>query len=412
MKIRRINSLASLDLRDYVQRVPDVQLPFGALAYTDFTKDNRIRRISTTARELNGLTYEYGSQSISNGTGPYVPANDRTSVLNGEVAYTFEFTDARILGLRVPSASRNLAFGSNNFGGSSWTRTNMTVSSVASPNTATSATRVTATANNASVTQARTGISATRRFFVFARSATSANVTMHMTLNNFSTVQSFNVTRTWTQFGLTATQATPTLGIRLPDSGTSVDLWAADYETGSAAIDTSEVLINTTIAGSATLNSSSVSYSLPEFLPDDVTPRKEATIYHEVFPRRGGGTTSVAVNCELNQSFGGELFIAVSDNDITLTGSDFYGDAIDYLTILNDDVCRISILYTRATQELFVMINDELIGPYVMGFPVSVSHLGNSVTGDRAQHYIRKIGLWERVLQIGELRALWNGYAE
>lgn len=412
MKIRRINSLASLDLRDYVQRVPDVQLPFGALAYADFTKDNRVRRISTTARELNGLEYEYGLPLISNGTGPYVPANDRTSVLNGEVAYKFEIDSASVLGLRVPSASRNIAYGSNNFGGSSWTRTNMTVSSVASPNTATSATRVTATANNASMTQARTGISSNRRFFVFAKSATSANVPMHMTLNNFSTVATFNVTPTWTQFGLTATQATPTLGIRLPDSGTSIDLWAADYESGNAAINTAEVIINTSISGTATLNSAAVAYGLPEFLPDDVTPREEATIYHEVFPRRGGGATYVLVTCEQNQLSAGEMLIGVTNNDIWITGSDFYGDEIDYPTILNDAVCRISILYTRSTQELFVMINDELIGPYVMGFPITVSHSGSVNTLDRAQHYIRKIGLWERVLQAGELRALRNGCAE
>jgi len=360
------------------------------------------------------LVYEYGLQSISNGTGPYVPANDRTSVLNGEIAYKFDFSDDSILGLRVPSASRNLLWGSNNFGGSSWTRTNMTTSSVASPNTSTSATRVTATANNASLTQTRAGVSGSRRFYVFARSATSADVAMHMTLNAFSTVQSCNVTPTWTQFGINATLATPTLGIRLPNSGTSIDLWAADYETGTAATaQMTEVLINTTTSGTASALNDAISYAVTEFLPDDVTPREEVTIYHEVLTLRGSGATIFAANCEVNQTYVGYLGISVdAAANVLLFGTDINGDEIDGLAVLDEQICKISIRYTKSTQQMFVTINGEQFGPYPMGFPVALSHEGDSTTAGRTQHYIRKIGVWERVLSLAEIRALELGNAE
>jgi len=41
-----------------------------------------------------------------------------------------------------------------------------------------------------------------------------------------------------------------------------------------------------------------------------------------------------------------------------------------------------------------------------------LSHEGDSTTAGRTQHYIRKIGVWERVLSLAEIRALELGNAE
>lgn len=237
---------------------------------------------------------------------------------------------------------------------------------------------------------------------------------MHMTLNNFSTVATFNVTPTWTHFGMNATLATPTLGIRLPNSGTSIDLWAADYETGNAANQQmAEVLINTTTSGTATAQVAGISYGVTEFLPDDVTPREEVTIYHEVFTFRGNGSTTLFVTCEVNQSFAGYLNISLTaGGEVVLSGEDINSDTIDSSTVVGEQICKISIQYTRSTQQLFVVINGEQFGPYLLGFPVGFVHEGDANAAGRTQHYIRKIGVWERVLSLAEIRTLELGNAE
>lgn len=414
MKIRRINSLASLDLRDYVQRGKDTYFPFGAVAYVDFTKDNRITPISGPGLRINGFDLQYPVSSVSNGTGVYVPGHERTSVLDGAVAYDFSFTPTSPLGLRVQSASRNLAWRSNDFSQAVWVKTNATITaSVQGPNGNT-ASRMTATAANASITQARTGISSLRRFAVFAKSGTSADVSFQMSVDNFTTSSTFNATQSWTHFAMTQTVATPTFGIRLPNNGTAIDLWAVDIEAGSASsVYMTEVLINTTSSGTCSVLNGGHSFGIPEFVADgtDTNQKQEATLYYEVNPVRGSNT-SLAVSCEDNQFSAGEFFISITDNEITIGGSDAVANDIDQLVTLNDPICRISITYKRSPMETWLYINDTAIGPFEMGFPVAINHYGDALSSARTQHYVRKIGLWDRVLSIGELRQLWNGAAE
>jgi hypothetical protein len=414
VKIRRINSLASLDLRDYVQRGKDTYFPFGAVAYVDFTKDNRITPIAGPGLRINGFDLEYPASSVSSGTGVYVPGHERTSVLGGAVAYDFSFTPTSPLGLRVQSASRNQAWRSNDFSQAVWVKTNATITdSVQGPNGNT-ASRMTATAANASITQARTGISSLRRFAVFAKSATSAEVPFLMSMNNFATSSTCNATQSWTHFWFTQTLATPTFGIRLPDNGTAIDLWAVDIDSGTgSSVPMTEVLINTTSSTFCSVLSGGHSFGITEFVADgtDTNQKQEATLYYEVNPARGSGTT-LLVACEDNQFSAGEFYISITDNEIAISGSDALGNDIDQSEILNDPICRISIIYKRSPKETWLYINDTAFGPFEMGFPVSITHEGDSFATNRTQHYVRKIGLWDRVLSIGELRQLWNGAAE
>jgi hypothetical protein len=411
VKIRRVNSLGSIDLRDYVQRDRDTGYPLGAAGFIDFTKDNRVRNVTSSQRQANDILYTFNVQATTNGSF-FVPRNDRSFVQNAEIAYDCSYTDTPILGLRVPSALRNLIWGSNNFGGTSWTRTGITVNgSAGSPVGDTSATQVTASTSNARLTQARTGTSSTRRFAVYAKSATAASVSVDLTLNNFTNVQSFQVDSTWRPIFVFQTLATPTYGIRIPYSGDSICLWASDAEVGlGSATAMSQVLYNTSTSGSSSLTSSSIDFGFDEFLPTDLE-RQGLSIYMEVEMLRGQGNNFINVFCETNQNSAGEMYINVNSSEITVTGFDANANDIDYSFIPTTSRVGLTIVY-EANVGVRVYVDEQSTDAIDVGVPVSFSIIGDSVAVNRTETYIRKLGYWDRSLGIGDVRDLIYGAAE
>ncbi len=411
MRIRRVNSLGSIDLRDYVQRDRDTGYPLGAVGFIDFTKDHRVRNVSSTVRQANDIVYTFNLQAATGGPF-YVPSNDRSFVENGQIAYDCSYTDTPILGLRIPNAIRNLLWNSNNFAGIRWFNTGMTINgSAVSPIGDTSATQVTASISNAVLFQSRTGASATRRFAVYAKSATSSAFSIDLTLNNFANSQSFQVDQTWRPLQIFQTLGSPIYGIRIPTSGNSICLWASDAESGAGAgTAMSQVICNPSTSGTGQLLSSSITFGFEEFL-FDVVERQALSIHADIEILRGAGSNFINVFCETNQNAAGEMYINVSSSEVTVTGSDANANDIDYTFTSNTSRVGLTIVY-EANVGVRVYVDEQSTDAIDVGVPVSFNIIGDSVNINRTESYVKKFGHWNRALSLGEIRRLIYGVAE
>lgn len=167
---------------------------------------------------------------------------------------TFEANVPRITdqGLMVELAVTNLILRSREFTNAAWTATNVTVAqtSEGADGTANGAARVTATAANGTLLQALTLASASRTFSIYVRRVTGTG-TVELTQDGAAFTDRSGVisSTNWTQIILTATQANPTLGIRLGTNGDAVDVDFAQHEAG--AISTSPIV---TTSATATRN--------------------------------------------------------------------------------------------------------------------------------------------------------------
>lgn len=142
------------------------------------------------------------------------------------------------LGLSIEEQRTTLAKRSRRLDdGTDWTRSNVTASTVTGVDGVSgSATRLTATANNATALGAtNTSASAARRLAPFVRRVAGTG-NIEWTLDGGSTWTAFaGLTSSWQRLGVGATVTNPQVGFRIVSNGDSVDVDFANGETGSNA---------------------------------------------------------------------------------------------------------------------------------------------------------------------------------
>lgn len=149
----------------------------------------------------------------------------------------------------IESAATNRVLWNRDLTNAAWTKTNMTTAFTATgrDGAANSATQITATASNASVTQAITSSSRARVFSLWVKKVSGAS-TFQLTLDgsSWSTVVNSATTTTWARLSITTTNTNPTVGIRLLSSGHSIIvdfLQEEDGSTATSAIPTTTVTV-------------------------------------------------------------------------------------------------------------------------------------------------------------------------
>jgi hypothetical protein len=139
------------------------------------------------------------------------------------------------LGIRVEEARTNLCLYSDDFTNAAWTKSNMTTAytSTGPDGVGNSATRLTASAGNATALQAITSGSADRITSCYIKRITGTG-NIDLTQDNGSTWTTVTTTGSWTRVEIAAaTAANPTVGIRIVTSGDAVDVAFFDHEVGS-----------------------------------------------------------------------------------------------------------------------------------------------------------------------------------
>lgn len=164
------------------------------------------------------------------------------------------------VGLLVEPAATNNVAHCRDWTQAAWTRTNMTATLTATgiDGVANSATRLTATAANATVTQVAGGVGL-GSFSVFVRRV-SGTGTIQLTQNNFTNVTAITLTSAWQRFTLSAPN-TSTIGIRIVTSGDVIEVDFAQKEVGSSIDPTTPIL--TAGAGPVTRAADDITYTPP-----------------------------------------------------------------------------------------------------------------------------------------------------
>jgi len=153
-------------------------------------------------------------------------------------------TNGNCLGLLMEAARTNLGLHSNDHTNAAWAKTNMTTAKTSTgPDGVTnSATRLTASAGNATSIQTVVSTSATRAYSVWMRRITGTG-NIDMTLDGGTGWTTKTLTTSWARFDITQAAVTnPAFGIRIVTSGDAIDVYGNQME--SAAFPSS--LITTT----------------------------------------------------------------------------------------------------------------------------------------------------------------------
>jgi hypothetical protein len=161
--------------------------------------------------------------------------------------------------LLVEPAATNSLQNCRDWTATGWTASNMTRARVATgiDGVANSATRLTATANNATVTQVGgTGFGC---FSVFVRRVSGSGA-VELTGNGFTNVTAITLTSAWQRFAI-STAATATVGIRLGTAGDVIEVDFAQHEVGGSSINPTSPIL--TAGGPATRQADSITYTPP-----------------------------------------------------------------------------------------------------------------------------------------------------
>lgn len=140
-------------------------------------------------------------------------------------------------GLLVETTATNLALQASDFTDASWTKSNMTtaLTSTGPDGVANSASRLTATAGNATALQSITSASAARISSVYLKRITGSG-NIDITQDNGGTWTTVSITNSWARYSLPlATLANPIVGIRIVTSGDAVDAALFQHETNPDA---------------------------------------------------------------------------------------------------------------------------------------------------------------------------------
>ena len=141
------------------------------------------------------------------------------------------------LGLLMEAARTNLGLHSDDHTNAAWVKTNMTTAktSTGPDGVASSATRLTASAGNATSLQTVTSASATRAYSVWMRRITGSG-NIQMTLDNGAGWTTKTLTTSWQRFDITQAAVTnPVFGIRIVTSGDAIDVYGNQLESAGFA---------------------------------------------------------------------------------------------------------------------------------------------------------------------------------
>lgn len=198
-----------------VVKVPRAGAKVGVLTdFFTFTGDNRSKY-----RAANGLL---------------IPSATNTPRIEYDAA-------GNCLGLLVEGARTNLALWSEDGTNAAWVKSNMTTAqtSTGPDGAANSATRLTASAGNATILQTVTSASATRAYSVWLRRITGTG-NIDLTVDNGSTWTTKTLTTLWARYDISQAAVTnPVFGVRIVTSGDAIDFYGAQLE--SAAFPSSYV---------------------------------------------------------------------------------------------------------------------------------------------------------------------------
>ena len=205
--------------------------------------------ISFTVSSVTTGAIRIGIGCIANATGsvtiskPFVrrtpsdAAYLTTPVSATRYALPFEWdASGNPLGILCEEARTNLLLYSNDLTNAAWTKTNATAALTATgpAGVTNSATTITASGSNATVSQAITSANAARSGSVFLKRRTGTG-TVSISLDNGSTYTAVDLSSgLWVQGNIeNQTLTNPTFVIQLATSGDAVDVWCADLESGS-----------------------------------------------------------------------------------------------------------------------------------------------------------------------------------
>lgn len=140
-------------------------------------------------------------------------------------------SSGRLLGLLVEKSATNTLLYCRDGTNGVWTKASMTTALTATgiDGAVSSATRLTASAGNATIKQ--NGGGANGAFSVFLRRVTGSG-TVELTINNFTNVTAVVLTTSWQRFTLTGVQST--VGVRIVTSGDAIEMDYAQSEGGFA----------------------------------------------------------------------------------------------------------------------------------------------------------------------------------
>lgn len=157
-----------------------------------------------------------------------------TKALDPRITFTRAST-ATFYGTQTAKAEENLLLRSQDYS-ATWTVTNLTpVTGKTAPDATTTATEFTASAGNATLTQAVTAIAGDYTFSVFLRRVSGAG-NVDISAHSGGTWVTQTLTSTWTRFTVTQTltAGSRTPGIRVVTSGDVIEVWGAQLEQRSA----------------------------------------------------------------------------------------------------------------------------------------------------------------------------------
>lgn len=140
-----------------------------------------------------------------------------------------------LLGLLIEGARTNIGLWSDDGTNAAWVKSNMTnaKTSTGPDGVANSATRLTASAGNATILQTVTSGSATRAYSVWLKRITGTG-TINLTVDNGSTWTAKTITTDWARYDISQAAVTnPVFGIRIVTSGDAVDFYGNQLESAA-----------------------------------------------------------------------------------------------------------------------------------------------------------------------------------
>lgn len=233
--------------------------------------------------------------------------------------FTYDPNTGAALGLLAEATVTNQAKWCRDFTNAVWTKTNMgtpTQTATGIDGVANSATRLTASAANATVTQAfATG--AQSYVSVFARRVTGSG-TVQLTGDNFSSTTNMALTTSWKRFWILSPVSPATLSIKIVTSGDVIELDFAQIEVGAAV--TSPIATN---ASNAQRLQDTINISIPSHLRPS-TQTGSFALDFRAFGKYAGGAMSFL-------TLGGSATLHVAHDNTGSTYPYTYYNGVDAL---------------------------------------------------------------------------------
>jgi hypothetical protein len=307
--------------------------------------------------------------------------------------------DATLRGYVAEVGRTNLALQSETLG-TTWTPSNITVTSnsIVSPSGATTADTLTATAGNATLLQSITSASATRDFSIWLKRKTGTG-NIDLTMDNGATWTTKTITSSWERYSITQTAVTnPIIGVRIVTDGDEVYAWGAQLESGTPATFASSYIPTT--AASVTRAADALTY------PVENVSGTKGTASVEIQSR---WTVSTAVNKVILGNNAGNGFLHQAN--VAATSIRFSDGTVDTvksgLSDTSTGIRKRAISWGGSVKKVTGDGLTPTSGTFNGGMTMTGLGIGNSANG--AYQYdgtIRNVKIWKKALTDGQLSRL------